>query len=324
LKKTVNQTGQSRQRLNSNQSINITKKFKSLAVLLLLIFYQSNAQSSMTLHPHGNMGEDVMIWDLVPDSNMATWPQFKADAYTWNGTPGLERSLLDFNLNLLPPNSTIIHADLSLYVDSTEAHSTLSGSNECRIQRITSLWNPAAVTWNTQPSTDSINEVLIPPSTGIYDDYLNIDVTALIQDLYNNPGVFQGLMIKLSTEIHYRRMVFESTDQPDTTRFPALTINYSTVGINEIQAPDALSIFPSPSTGKFFIALEKTINNGYVEIINTLGECVFRENIFNESKREINLKPACAPGRDISGGIYFVKVFDGEKDCNKKIIIEHD
>ena len=293
------------------------KKIKSISVLLLIIFYQSNAQSTMILQPYGNMGEDVMIWDLAPDSNLVNEPQFHMAAWTWNSVPGVERSMLDFNLSLLPLNSTIIHADLSLYgnVGSGISHSILNGSNECKIQRITSLWNPATVTWNAQPSTDTINEVLIPPSTGPYDDYLNIDVTSLIQDLYNNLGVFQGLMIKLNTEVHYRRMIFKSADQTDTTRFPTLIINYSTVGINDIQASNTLLITSNSSAGKFFISLEKTITNGYVEIMNLLGESVFAEKIVNELKKEISVK-------NISSGIYFVKVFDGEKSYCKRLIVE--
>ena len=298
------------------------KKIIPISILLLIVFYQSNAQSTMTLQPYGNMGEDVLLWDLTPDSNIIDFAEFRMVAWTWNSVPGLERTLLDFNLGLLPPNSIINHADLSLYgnVGAIGTHSTLGGSNECIIQRITSLWNPSTVTWNTQPTSDSINEVLIPPSTGPYDDYLNIDVTALIQDLYNNPGVFQGLMFKLNTEVHYRAMIFKTTDQTDTTRFPTLTINYSTVGINEVQAPNTLLVFPSPSAGKFFVSLGKTISSGYVEIVNTLGVPInigITEKIVNESKTEINLK-------NISNGIYFVKVFDGEKYYCKKIIIEHN
>lgn len=56
---------------------------------------------------------------------------------------------------------------------------------------------------------------------------------------------------------------------------------------------------------------------GNVEILNILGEKVFTENILNEPKKQINLK-------NISSGIYFVKVFDGEKYYCKKIIIEQN
>ena len=52
-------------------------------------------------------------------------------------------------------------------------------------------------------------------------------------------------------------------------------------------------------------------------IMSIIGEKVFRINIFKESKKEINLN-------NISDGIYFMKVFDGEKSYCRKIIIEHN
>jgi hypothetical protein len=76
-----------------------------------------------------------------------------------------------------------------------------------------------------------------------------------------------------------------------------------------------LTIFPNPSSGNFIITLETTVMKANVEIYNVVGEKVFEEHIFNESKNEINLK-------DISGGIYFLKVFDGEKSYCKKLIVE--
>jgi len=91
----------------------------------------------------------------------------------------------------------------------------------------------------------------------------------------------------------------------------------SSVGINEIVLDNSFIISPNPSSGNFIISLEGTIMKGNVKILNILGETILSENIFNESKKEIILK-------NISGGIYFVKVFDGEKYYCKKIIIEQD
>jgi hypothetical protein len=48
-----------------------------------------------------------------------------------------------------------------------------------------------------------------------------------------------------------------------------------------------------------------------------VGENVFTQNIFNESKKEINLNNLCS-------GIYFVRVYDEEKSYCRKLIIEHD
>ncbi len=91
----------------------------------------------------------------------------------------------------------------------------------------------------------------------------------------------------------------------------------TTVGINEIPANNSFFLFPNPCVDNFIISYERMIMRGNIEILNTLGENVFTQNIFNESKKEINLK-------NIARGIYFVKVFDGEKYYCKKIIIEKD
>ncbi len=87
------------------------------------------------------------------------------------------------------------------------------------------------------------------------------------------------------------------------------------VGINEIAKNNNFSVSPNPSLGNFSITLERAIMKGNMEILNTLGDIIYAENILNESEMEVNLK-------NISRGIYFVKVFDGEKYYCKKIIIE--
>lgn len=89
------------------------------------------------------------------------------------------------------------------------------------------------------------------------------------------------------------------------------------VGSNEIIIDNSFLISPNPSSGRLNISFDKTIVKGNVEIRNIFGECIFSENIFNESEKEISLK-------NILVGIYFVKVFDGEKYGCKKIIIERD
>ncbi len=54
-----------------------------------------------------------------------------------------------------------------------------------------------------------------------------------------------------------------------------------------------------------------------MHLCNVLGENVFEEIISTESLKEIQLK-------NISDGIYFVKVLDGGKHFVKKLIVEQD
>ncbi len=94
-----------------------------------------------------------------------------------------------------------------------------------------------------------------------------------------------------------------------------LIITGNTTGINETTSQSISAISPNPSEGNFVITFERTIMKGNVVVLNILGEDMFTENIFNESKKEINLK-------NISNGIYFVKVFDGTRSYCKKLIID--
>ncbi|HNQ12569.1 MAG TPA: T9SS type A sorting domain-containing protein [Bacteroidia bacterium] len=77
-----------------------------------------------------------------------------------------------------------------------------------------------------------------------------------------------------------------------------------------------LNVSPNPASNFIIFKFNTAIKKGKLLLINTLGETVLEENLFNESKKEINLK-------NISQGIYFAKVFDGEKYYCKKLIVEH-
>ncbi len=89
------------------------------------------------------------------------------------------------------------------------------------------------------------------------------------------------------------------------------------VGINEVATDNNFASFPNPSAGNFIISFKKTIVKGNISIFNILGENVFTENIINKSQQEINII-------EVSSGIYFAKVFDGEKYYCNKIIIEQN
>ncbi|HYV95603.1 MAG TPA: T9SS type A sorting domain-containing protein [Chitinophagales bacterium] len=77
------------------------------------------------------------------------------------------------------------------------------------------------------------------------------------------------------------------------------------------------SIAPNPATDYCTIIFDKIINEGKIEFYDVLGIpiAIGTEKINNALGKEIHLK-------NISSGIYFVKVFEGEKFCCKKIVIE--
>lgn len=88
------------------------------------------------------------------------------------------------------------------------------------------------------------------------------------------------------------------------------------IGIN-IPEPNenTISFFPNPTSGVFIIFFPENFRKGKIEIYNVMGEKIYIDVVDGESKKEINFK-------NISAGIYFVKVFDVEKSFCKKLIVE--
>jgi hypothetical protein len=91
----------------------------------------------------------------------------------------------------------------------------------------------------------------------------------------------------------------------------------TTVGLSEIRVNDSFTLIPNPSTGAFIISFKNKIISGNIEIDNILGAQIFSQSIMGESEVKINLK-------NISGGIYFVNIFDGVKRSCKKLIFSHN
>jgi len=157
--------------------------------------------------------------------------------------------LIDFDLSLIPNNAVILSANLSLYsYDSpaNQSHSSQSGSNESVLKRITSSWDENSVTWNNQPSTTETNQVFLQQSSASIQDYLDINVSNLIQDMIDNPNEGFGLQLSLKEEAFYRKMIFASSDNGDESLHPKLEITF----IESVTADTCITFQPSSLDGK--------------------------------------------------------------------------
>jgi len=201
-----------------------------VAAICLLTAYscskENGGQFKMTIHPDASTGKDVSIYSLgtsISESTDYMW----ASAWTWNAKEGYVRMLIEFDLSYISSSAKIEDAKLSLYgkPEAPNQHSPLSGSNACWIERITQSWDESTINWSNQPATTAENRVEIEESVTEDENYTDIDVTALVQDMVTQGS--NGFMIKLQTEEAYRMMCFATSKNADESLRPKLVIYFS-------------------------------------------------------------------------------------------------
>ncbi len=231
------------------------KKIIYLSVILFFgfILNSSEAQITITLQPGPDEGKDAMVWGALNlglnNINYGSDDRLLVHAWTNSSVPDTSRSLIEFNLSSIPAGATIINASLNLYNNPTTIsfdgqHSSLTGPNSSVIRRITQAWDEKTVTWNTKPEFVTFNEVLLEPSTSPNEDFLNVNVTQLVQDMVDNPSLNFGFMLQLQTELEYRALVFASSDHLDATLHPKLVISYFPDSVN------CITLKPNADEGK--------------------------------------------------------------------------
>ena len=167
---------------------------KSLIIILLasvLVFDSceetlTDKTKELTLQPNSTEGKDSRVDSWQPDNNLGERGDLMIKYWTIYGDPANTRSVIEFNLSSIPANSIIDSAKLSLFHWPDNDHSTLSGSNACWIQRVIEPWDEKSITWNEQPATTTANQVQLPESLYATQDYLDTDVTQLVQDIIDN------------------------------------------------------------------------------------------------------------------------------------------
>jgi hypothetical protein len=79
-------------------------------------------------------------------------------------------------------------------------------NNSSLLQRITENWEENIVTWNTQPASTTQHQVILPQSTNYMQDYLDIDVTLLTQDMQKDNNY--GFLLRLANEVPSNGLMF--------------------------------------------------------------------------------------------------------------------
>ncbi len=234
------------------------------------------AQTTLVLQPNAIAGKDAQINSCIPcgysNTNYGNSNRYSSTAWTNQGANSDGKGLLQFDLSSIPPNSVIISAELSLFFNTTDGdgqHSTLTNSNASYLQRITTPWDEMTVTWMNQPSITTTNQVLLAASTSPTQNYENTIVTALVQDMVDNPSGSHGFLLSGVSDQEYYRLTFASSDHLNPALHPKLVVVYQITASAEEHQITTFEIYPNPASESVTIASENKIES--IEVLDMSG-----------------------------------------------------
>lgn len=203
--------------------------------VLLLIFFQGSllAQATYTvaLKPGAATGKDTWVYDRNGRRDQAYGkdPSLLLNAWTGNGRQFHTSAFLQFDLSILPRNAVIESARLHLYSDPSSNTGYGDGhhgnNNAFFIRRVTGPWREEATTFNQQPTVTSVGQVLVPGPTSKSQDFTDLNVTGLVQEMQRQGNY--GFHLQLRGTHPYNCVALASSDHPEAGRHPKLVITYS-------------------------------------------------------------------------------------------------
>lgn len=129
------------------------------------------------------------------------------------------RSLLQFDLTVLPVGKTFKTAYLQLYIYRNEIP---SGTINARVFSINQAWNEDSVSWAGQPQISGIPyESFLVPSG--WKGFILIDLSSLVSCWLNGDMGNHGCMI-IGEEDHNCLVAFASTEYSETDKHPRLIL----------------------------------------------------------------------------------------------------
>lgn len=201
-------------------------------IIFTIMMITSCSVKKLTVTSEISERGDTVISLIVPDNNYGKLEDIHIYCWTQEGELNVNRVLIDFNLDTIPASAIIDSAFLSLYFNPTSAYNKV-GRNKGNhdqdsivIQRVISNWNENDVTWNKQPETSKINQKVIAKKVNPRADYVNIDITNIIQDIVKNVNGRYGIMIRHQNEQPYKKVLWASSNNTDERLHPKLRVCY--------------------------------------------------------------------------------------------------
>jgi PKD repeat protein len=145
--------------------------------------------------------------------------------WTWSGNPGTGRGYTRFDLSRICNTANLLEARFSAYYNPIlgQPH---SGANQGWLSRTTTPWDEFAITWLNQPTTTTVNRIMVPVLAGAV-NLNNLLVTPLFQDLITGPNY--GIQWKHDIETTYKASLFGSSDWQVPAERPRLTLRFDPI-----------------------------------------------------------------------------------------------
>lgn len=227
-----------------------------------------------------------------------------------DGTITTIRSFLQFDLSSIPEGSFINWARLTLYTEEAV------GGGTFLLRRVTSAWDEATVTWNTQP-TEALRATIRLPISNAKGMLKNLNVTNLIQNMVDSPATSFGFALRLDSDATLQdESIFFISPAFHTPHYnPKLVLEYTVPGmqpaVTSTSVANGLStvmtIYPNPCNKAFNCNIKSaSTDNMNLRVIDLLGRTVCSQHISaSNSQMRINLPSS-------SAGTYFVILQDNK------------
>lgn len=261
----------------------------SLFTLALALACAANAQEqTAVISINDGFGEDTFVHSAVTsqNSNYSTIPSLSIYGWTNSGLLGVKRAFLKFDLSELPFGAQVVAARLSIYHNPDDAIESVSGhqgDNAWVIQRVVGDWEPAIISWNTQPPVTNTNTVNMPVTTSGTQNFEDINVTALVQDMLAEGD--NGFRLSLVTEQPLRMLILASGEDSDPALHPRLEIDYTVngIGIPEITSGPRFNAFWQADGAMRIDLMEELRSATHLELIDALGRTVVSTSLKDRS-----------------------------------------
>jgi hypothetical protein len=219
------------------------------------------------------------------------------------------RSLLQFDLNIIPPASTIEEAILEL----TAYRNELSGMPiNVTVHRLLGGWNQHSVTWNNQPETKPAPDGVGTIFSGPPNETVCIDITDLVQGWYDGSIPNHGLLLK-GNERNNNLVGFRSTNFEERDTWPVLHIKFAdgklkTYTKETLVIPDpshsvpleASTPIPLGGQTKATFLVKNDSDGPHVQVMLQVGYSDNPLDTFFDSGAWVNLKPSGYPGEAVA------------------------